>query len=825
MTDAARETDNGPPLASSSTARDESARRMSDDSEVERMLDTLRDIKDGGTERDSHGRTEKSETDASDWEAYLPFEEAYPSQAEGIEQVIDTGLDDGYTVIEGACGSGKTLLSLLAGISLVRDPDSKYERVFVVTSVKQQLQQFEADLRAINRERAPNTDPVTGVTLVGKTEMCPYTYEDESSITPENVSGRCADLREATRERVASTDPRTMVERAERGSPKLSMEGVRAPYAKDVRGNTCAFYAKYLAAKNDEDGAFPLDFADGEEYVADPATIRRVATEHGFCPHSLMAELHHDAEVVIGNYYHVFSHGARAMTEPIIGDETFLVVDEAHMVEERVRDLFERSVSIGRLETGIGEIDQVLAEIDDDGPVAESNRAEFEESGFGVEELRETKAFLRWIRERVDTRIQRKLERAHGDWQSSWNELPESVEIELRDPRNPGPDELTKWSDFAGYSETDWKRVKQLGAGVEEYLTPEDGHEEVTVVLPGVGETLERWYDCDHTRYFREIELRRSLQPKADVREWDDVYNGRLVLANCLPTADIAAHLDEFGGGLLMSATLEPLSVFRDVVGLSELDRTVTELTYPLRFPEENRESLVVETTQFTRKQKAKRDVRDEYAQVIEAVAESPGNVLICMPSYAEASWAASVLENAGVDKPVLVDESATNAETQRLKERFFMPGGKVLVTSARGTLTEGVDYAGDHLSAALVCSVPFVAIGPRARAIVAAYEDAFGDVHESDTLVSQPEANASGDDVGFEYAMTVPAVRKARQALGRVIRGPDERGVRVLADERYASSARWNSAHEFLSASERAEFERVSPDALDRRLDEFWRE
>jgi len=806
---------------------------MTDDpTDVERMLDRLKQIKGEAPSSDAARSTDRSsarsrasggsggrETNEgsdgrafegagpADWRSYFPFDAPYPNQETGIEQVVETGRDNGYAVVEGACGSGKTLLSLLAGISLVRDPETKFERVFVITSVKQQLQQFEADLRAINRERAEGTDPVRGVTLVGKTEMCPYTYAEGSGITPENVNARCADLREATR--TSGSDVATIVERAERGSDKLAMEGVRAPYPGElVTGNSCPFYAKYLGVKNDEEATFPLDFADGEGHVADPETVRRVSTEAGFCPHSLMAELQHEADVVVGNYYHVFSHSARHLTDAVVGEDTFLVVDEAHMLEERVRGLFETTVSTRRLETAITEIEQVLDETLGDGPAADVNRVELQEHGGSIEGLKETKAFLRWIHSRVDKRVSTTLERNHGDWRASWGGLPESVEIELRDPKRPGPDELTMWSGEAGFDERDWKRVRPLGTAVEAYLTPEDDTGEFTVALPGVGAALEEWYDCDHTNYFREIELTRRTNPAVDVRNWDDVYNGKLALCNCLPTLDIAARLEEFGGGVLMSATLAPLSVFREVVGLDALDREVSELQYPLRFPAANRDSVVVDTTQFTRKNKATDAVREEYAAVVEAVARSPGNVLITMPSYAEATWAANVLRDVDdFDKPVLVDESATNAATQRLKKRFFLPPAKVLVTSARGTLTEGVDYAGDRLSAALVCSVPFVKLGPRARAIVAAYEAQFG------------------DDVGFEYALTVPAVRKARQALGRVIRGPDEVGVRVLADERYATTGRWNSAKQYLSESEQAEFERVAPTDLADRLDLFWRE
>ena len=101
--------------------------------------------------------------------------------------------------------------------------------------------------------------------------------------------------------------------------------------------------------------------------------------------------------------------------------------------------------------------------------------------------------------------------------------------------------------------------------------------------------------------------------------------------------------------------------------------------------------------------------------------------------------------------------------------------------------------------------SVPLVNIGsPRVTAIRRAYADAFG------------ENNA------FEYALTVPAVRRARQAIGRVIRGVDEVGVRVFVGRRYVSGAR-HSVHRYLSPAEREEFVTMTPEFLGDQLDAFW--
>jgi DNA excision repair protein ERCC-2 len=151
----------------------------------------------------------------------------------------------------------------------------------------------------------------------------------------------------------------------------------------------------------------------------------------------------------------------------------------------------------------------------------------------------------------------------------------------------------------------------------------------------------------------------------------------------------------------------------------------------------------------------------------------------------------------------VLLDESSDDGATEALKSDFFAGDGKVLVTSLRGTLTEGVDYQGDRLAAAVVCGVPIVnTSSPRTKAVRTAYDRTFGD--------------------GFETALLVPAVRKARQALGRVIRGPDEVGIRAFVDRRYARDG-WDSVREYLPEAEREEFSPVSTDMLSFGVDRFW--
>jgi DNA excision repair protein ERCC-2 len=784
----------------------------------------------------------------TDWRSIFGHAQPYDEQVDGIETAVDTARDGGYTVIEGACGTGKTMIALTAGIDLVRDPDSDYERVFVLTSVKQQLRQFEADLETINENLPDDWNPVSGLTLVGKADVCPYNRAGAGGIDDGNVYDRCESLRDRTRALTGEggeTTAGTLTARARQQQTGLADSGSSGPAGRflETAGETaayppemptygeggpvgaeteyCPFYAQYLEdlPEEESDGdaaeAVPFDFTSTGLLTPEDLVARSV--RHGTCSHSVMGALLGHVEVVVGNYYHAFDPTTTtAFTGALLDDSTFVVCDEAHMLEPRVRDLVSDGVADQTLRDAETELSRVIQPIkfEREGRDAQGGsktadadlvRGELEDTDVSVEELHRTLEFVRDLRSELDRRVTAHLDRNHRGWQSNPTELSDD-EIPLRDPQVPAVDELTEWAADAGYSDAVWVRAEAVGAVVERVLN-EAEDEDRTRAAPAVGRVLGEWYRCGHTDYFREIELERTWDETEPADSWRRVYTARLALHNCVPSDAIGERLGTFGGGILMSATLEPMDAFTEVTGLDYLDREedrpVVERRYGLHFPESNRESFAVAAPKFTYDNRGRpgdtNPTRRHYADAIARVARLPGNVLVGMPSYAEAEWTAGVLENR-IDKPVLLDAASDDETTQSLKSEFFAGDGKVLVTSLRGTLTEGVDYSGDRLSAAVVCGVPIVnTSSPRTKAVRRAYDDEFGD--------------------GFEYALTIPAVRKARQAIGRVIRSPEDVGVRVLLDERYARES-WDSVREYLPDD--GEFQPVSPDMLEHGLERF---
>ena len=728
------------------------------------------------------------------WQRVFGHEHPYANQEDGIERALAMIEAGGYLALEGACGTGKTMLALTAAITAIRDETTPYERVLIVTSVKQQLRQFERDLAQIDANRPASMAPVSALTLVGKGDVCPYNLTGVGGMTTTSVYDRCEGLRDRTRELAdGGRAPADLAATAASRIGSFEAAGKETPYPPDMPTRSspdtgreveyCPFYAQYLADGAEGNGGLatiPFSIDDGEVLTPDRLVRRGIGA--GSCPHSLMGVLLGEVEVIIGNYYHIFdTRTVAAFTGPLVDASTILICDEAHMLEPRVRELASDRVAFATLGRAQDELAMVIE--------AAKGR-----DGRGPEMIA-TDALSSAELDRADLSL---VHNFLGELLSTAEELHAGTtgvdRIPLREPTEITRDRLTDVLVEAGYSGDVWEAAEDLAPVVEYVLNTIDG-EERWRAIPGVARFIASWWRCDHETYFR------SIDPG------DEDGGPALELHNCLPADVIAETLSAFGGGVLMSATLAPMDVFTKVAGLDRLEsagRPVETAGYGLPFSRGNRLSLIVDAPKFTyRNRGSPREdtpTRRVYAGTISTVSRAPGNVLVGMPSYAEAKWAARALE-ARCDRPILLDRSSDQATTEALKAEFFKGGPKVLVTSLRGTLTEGVDYEGDRLAAAVICGVPIINTGdPVTEAMTTAYDRRFGD--------------------GFDQALVVPAVRKARQALGRVIRGPEEVGVRVLIDERYRRHG-WDGVSGHLPNE--GEFSVIPPDALEEILEDFW--
>lgn len=777
----------------------------------------------------------------SDWPEYFPFDSPYDDQAKAISQVLETASEHGYVALEGACGTGKTLISLLGGVSLIKDGDSPYERVLILTPNKQQQRVFIDDLRAINENLPSGYDRVSALTMVGKADLCPYSATD--TFSKREVYGRCENLRDGVRQQIHGADTQKQFGRLAKmesnatanpesrdntvGAPLTSIDSSpsdwTSPHQQEIpqNGNSeysdyCPFYASWLKNRMEEE-----EHADYYPHgVVAPENIMKEGASQGFCPHAMMSSGIGNADVYIGNYKHLFDPLTfETMTSAIMDPGTYLICDEAHMLVPRVRDELGDSCSETSIQSSIDEVrEQILQR---QGEVREYIDMALEQEGVETEDLSSYIQFLEDLSDRVKQLAGQKAEDCKYDFSDrnhNIEELPDEITLSLRDPETPETDRLSDWISLAGYQSL-FENSGDIGIAVSEVL--EAASSELNEFFIGetysdtVGRLLKRWSECDHREYFRQFVLKRRDRVYRNGDGWEQYYTAHLQLDNCIPSERIAERLSIAGGGILMSATLSPLDVYTETIGLDHLEedgRPVETFISELNFPESHRESLTIDLPKYDYENRQSESVQSAYGDSIADVVEtSSGNALIAMPSYQQAQWIAEYLQESPKvstpDENIRADKSSSNSETEHLKEWFFSGEKKILATGLRGTLTTGIDYAGDRLSSVVVAGVPIRNIkSDLATAIQTAYESRYG------------------EENGFEYAFTVPAVRKARQALGRPIRGADELGTRVLIDRRYAQNKEWDDVAEYLPEYERREFDVIDQDSLKQRLGEFWR-
>lgn len=109
-------------------------------------------------------------------------------------------------------------------------------------------------------------------------------------------------------------------------------------------------------------------------------------------------------------------------------------------------------------------------------------------------------------------------------------------------------------------------------------------------------------------------------------------------------------------------------------------------------------------------------------------------------------------------------------AQRATFLDRFVPDPQKTLIGFAvlGGVFSEGVDLTGDRLIGVAVVGPGLPQVGPRQEQLREHFEQTRGS--------------------GFDYAYRYPGMNKVLQAAGRVIRTPQDKGVVLLIDDRFAA-------------------------------------
>ncbi len=218
---------------------------------------------------------------------------------------------------------------------------------------------------------------------------------------------------------------------------------------------------------------------------------------------------------------------------------------------------------------------------------------------------------------------------------------------------------------------------------------------------------------------------------------------------------------------IMISGTLSPVESYRRYYFG---DMPVSTCTLPNVFPRENRRILCADdiTTVFSMRQDRENNAR--ITSYITSFATLPGNLAVYFPSYQFLETFEGLCARGLKRRRLFVEPRDAKEAGSALKEFLSLPvsgDSGVLFAVAGGKWSEGLDYRGEMLAGAMVIGLPLAPYNRVRRMVIDYFRQKFGD---------------EGEFISY----TLPAINRALQALGRVLRTPEDRGILVIGERRF---------------------------------------
>ena len=581
-------------------------------------------------------------------------------------------------------------------------------KILIAVRTVSQLQIFTRELDMIRRKKKPN---LKFTYLIGKGKMCPLGGFGD-------VYRKC--------ETVKAFTTSLMQQRAERGSynpaaDKVILDQIRRQ-EKDHPVLCPYFVHSRVFVQAEEGGRRMVPSMDlkkksenAQKQVVNPAELTSYAGN--VCPYDMMLNAAKGADVVICNYHHLFNDDIREQLYVNLGveeDQVILLLDEAHNLGDVIQ-------SIESIRIRESDIEAAAVEL-----VSLRNR------------IRGTEA-IRHVLPRIAQFI---------------DGLRRSPEIE-------------DWFDPVIFNNILLKESL--------YQKSDDFMEDIIMVKEEVRQMSIESGDFKESAIEKLseflIRLYRSVANPAYLTVYTkDDETVTLEVRNIDPAGRLQELASLHSSVVLISGTLSPVDAYKRFYFE---DLPVQTLSLANAFPKENRLVIGLSdiTTAYSRRQSESNVKNIEDA--ILAFSRLPGNVAVYFPSY---QLLLQYFDRCGhrIRGKVVFQEPRESSEAnEMLKEFLALPlkhKSGVLFAVCGGKWSEGLDYRGDQLTAALVIGLPLAPFTPVRRMVNSYFKRKFG---------------ANGEFIAY----TLPAINKAMQALGRVLRTETDRGVLILGEERFMSA------------------------------------
>ena len=467
------------------------------------------------------------------------------------------------------------------------------------------------------------------------------------------------------------------------------------------------------------------------------AYIKETAKEAGVCPYELSLDLSDRCEVVICDYNYVFSptvYLKRYFAEGIpktTGHEYIFLVDEAHNLADRAREMYSGGLSLGVLKA----YQDILSDFE------ATNEAETRGMIFPEEDSEHPPKKATLHAKDMDDllgEISRMARVCHDNMIEGSDGVKRGAELtgQLPDVLSATAcDLMMRCQSFMRQNQTHplYDMVDNMASYLKSYVVSADHYDRHFATLVEV--------------------------------EGEDVA----VTLTCLdPSSMLSPKLRWARSSIFFSATLTPADYFADILGGGKNSVCVS---FDSPFPPENL-CVVVGNHISTRFEDREKSYRAVVSYIAATVSAKRGNYMVFFPSYQYMTRVQELFAKKYPKIPLMVQKNTMSMEekegfikafthqTDKLQIGFCVLGG---------SFSEGLDLPGDALIGTVIVGVGIPGLSSQRNIIKAYYDEA-------------------KDGEGYAYAYTYPGMNHVLQAAGRVIRRHEDRGVVVLLDDRYAA-------------------------------------
>jgi DNA excision repair protein ERCC-2 len=243
--------------------------------------------------------------------------------------------------------------------------------------------------------------------------------------------------------------------------------------------------------------------------------------------------------------------------------------------------------------------------------------------------------------------------------------------------------------------------------------------------------------------------------------------NGRncsIKITCCDASNLIRERYDYFKNLVVFSATLRPFDFYAKLAGLEGETLLTEEFQSP--FSKENRKVLII--PQISTRYSARQQNYPKVAEAIERIVKlKTGNYLAFFPSFDFMEKVLAFFKAPSGTRILKQSRFMKNEEVESTIEHLRSRNMPLILFAVQGgVFSEGIDYAGEAVIGAFIVGPPLPGFDFERERMKDYYEAAY--------------------KAGFDYAYTFPAMAKAIQAAGRVIRSEHDKGIIILMDERF---------------------------------------